>query len=107
MSNDQKREAKEILEDVLATFAVLIEEHFDDIDPFKIVWQTNTKDFCNGDLERFGKAMIDFHLIYQVTIDYEAYTEFDIFPTLEHAYNYIVDKVLIKKGFNPKTLLPS
>lgn len=101
------KDAKEILEDVLATFAVLIEEHFDNIDPFKIVWQSNTKEFCNEDVEKFGLVMIDYHLFYGIEIDYEPHTEFEKFPTLEHAYNHVVDKVLTKEGFDPKTLQPS
>ena len=48
--------------------------------------------------------MIDIHLFYGIEIEYEAYKEFEIFPTLEHAYNYIVDKVLIRNEYDPKTL---
>lgn len=100
--NTKMTKAEEIMEDVLATFAVLIEDHFDNIDPFKIVWQTNTKEFSNNDQEKFGLVMIDFHLYYGIEIEYEPYTEFETFPTLQHAWNHVVDRVLIREGFDPK-----
>lgn len=100
----------EILEDVLATYGVLLEEHFD-VDPFKIDWNQSSSEFAGGagkeEEEKFGMVLIDLHLLYQVEIDYEARTEFKTFPTLQHAWNHVVDKVLIKKGIDPKTLKPA
>lgn len=104
------RDPKDIMEDTLATFAVLIEDHFKDIydnfDPYKIDWKSNTKEFCKNDQVKFGMVMIEFHFLYAVEIDYEAYTEFEIFPTLQHAWNHVFNKVLKKEGFDPLTMKP-
>lgn len=100
------KNSKDILEDVLATFAVLIEEHLDDIDPFRIVWESESSEFFNNDQEKFGLVMIDYHLFYGVEIDYDPYTEFELFPTLNHAYTHVASKVLTKNGYDPNTLKP-
>ncbi|WP_042462226.1 tetratricopeptide repeat protein [Neobacillus dielmonensis] len=105
-ANTKYKNGQEILEDVLATFAVIIEEHLEGIDPFKINWKGNTNEFFNHDQEKFGLILIDCHLYFGIEIDYDPYTELEIFPTLEHAYTHLADKVLIKHGFDPKTLKP-
>ncbi|MCK2000284.1 hypothetical protein MZM54_02635 [[Brevibacterium] frigoritolerans] len=96
----------EILQDVLATYGVLLEEHFK-VNPFNIDWKQSSSEFAGGDEEKFGMVLIDLHLFYQVEIDYEANTEFEVFPTLQHAWNHVVDKILVKKGFDPTTLKPA
>lgn len=101
-----KKDGNEILQEVLATFAAIIVEYQPEVDPFQIDWETNSRDFFNDDQEQFGIIMVDLHLFYEFKIEYEAYTEFEKFPTLEHAYNYVVDKVLVKEGINPTTLKP-
>lgn len=123
MSN--KAAGEKILEEVQATLAVLLDTYLDIDNPMDIDWEANTREFCETHLksddeqiieftdenqkplESFGKVMIDMHLMYGVEIEYEAYTEFDTFETLEDVYNYIVDKVLISKGFDPATLEPA
>lgn len=100
------RKAKELMEEVLATFAVLIENHMEDINPFEIEWETSSEEFFNGNQELFGLVMIKFHLIFGLEINYDMYTEFSEYPTLQHAWNDIVDRVLEKEGFDPVTLKP-
>lgn len=100
-----------ILSDVQAMFAVLLDEYFTIENPLSIDWEADTREFCGEskeDLEKFGSVILDLHLYYQITdIDYEPYSEYETFPTLNHAYNYVVDKVLIKNGINPQTLEPT
>ncbi|MGF7535383.1 hypothetical protein AAGG74_17165 [Bacillus mexicanus] len=100
------KDPNDIMEETLATFAVLIEDHFD-IDAYKIDWDSNTKEFSKNDQIKFGMVMIEFHFLYKVEIDYEAETEFEKFPTLKHAWNHVVNKVFKKEGFDPQTLEPT
>jgi hypothetical protein len=102
---------QEMLSEVQAMLAVLLDEYFKIDNPLTIDWEANTRDFCGDtqeDLEKFGHVMLDLHLYYQVDgIDYEPHTEYEEFPTLNHAYDYIVTKVLIKNGIDPDTLEPT
>ena len=95
----KQAELESILEEVGAAFGAVIEEVMPGVDAMEIVWSSKTVEFFGGEVELFGVVLLAVHEYFQIPIQYDQYTEFDHFEDLNDAITYIIDGVLVKKGY--------
>jgi len=90
-------EQKEFLDILTTTYFVLI-NNVTGLHPSQISMDDlSTKTFDNH-IETYGYVIAKMHLYYDISPDYEPYTEFELFPTLGDAYNHFAEKIMLRDG---------
>lgn len=83
---------EEKLEDLLITLSALFLDYFE-VQPNDLDFSDSPKALSGGDIHEFGNLMIDVHEYYELEVDYEAETEFALFPTIQSICVYFVEKM--------------
>lgn len=83
---------QEKLEDLLVTLSALFLDYFE-IHPNNLDFSDVPEVLSKGEIYEFGNLMIDVHEYYGVEVDYEAETEFDLFPTIKSVCEYFMEKI--------------
>ena len=90
-------EQKEFLDLLTTTYYVLI-NNVTGLHPDEISMDDLATKIFDNHIETYGFVLAKMHLYFDISPDYEPYTEFDLFPTLGEAYNHFAEQIMLRDG---------
>jgi len=90
-------EQEVVVDDVLATTVAILGAHLN-MDPMKLEFEHEVKTLFNDQVYEFASALLDIHIYYVVTVDYDPDRLFDMFKTIHDVCDYFASAVLVKQN---------
>lgn len=95
--NKLSKEQEELVNEVLSTIFAVVSARLE-INPKTIDFDLKTSELFSDNIFLFGHVLIDIHEEFDLLVEYQPLTEFDIFKNIQDVCDYFVTKVSNKRG---------